>query len=211
MMGLLSSPPSRGQTPPPEDEINEEAPGMPEEAGEATEPDEGAEEDEGEQPNVSPEEQAQYEKFMDAALKLIYGPERWPAVLKRLQSAPDKVEALAFVGSAAVLRVATAAQKAGDRISPDVLLHGGAELIEMIAEDAGKFGVHKYDADAVEAALLRGMDMFREAAERSGLVSLEEVDQDLKMLQSADQSGELASVFQALQSKSGGARPPKEV
>jgi hypothetical protein len=159
--------------------------------------------------NVTPEEQAQYDRFIDAVYKLIYGKGRWEAVLKRIESAPDKVEALAFACSAAVLRVVQAARQAGEEIAPDVIMHGGEELIEVVAEDVPKFGGPSYAAEEIESAFYRAIDMYREAAEQSGLVSLEAVNGDMQMLEAADQNGELAQVFGALQAKGGAGRKPQ--
>jgi hypothetical protein len=211
MVGLLSRPQdgedeALGPTAR-ENEPNEEAPGAPEEDGGG---EMGETEEEGPEANVSPEEQAVYDRFMDQAYKMVYGKERWPTVLRRIQSAPDKVEALATVGSVTALRIATAAKQAGDPISGDVLLAGASELLETLAEDVGKFGVHDYTPDEVEAALYRGMDMFRDAAQQSGLLTAEASGEDMQMLDDANKNGQLGDVFAALQSKSGGRTAPQQ-
>lgn len=190
-----------------ESEPNEEAPGAPEEDAAP----EGAETgEEGAEANVSPEEQAVYDRFVNEAYKMIYGKDRWPTVLRRIQAAPDKAEALATVGSTVTLRIATAAKQAGNPISGDVLLAGASEVLETLSEDVGKFGVHDYTPDEVEAALYKGMDMFREAAQQSGLLTAADADADVRMLDAANQNGQLGDVFTALQAKSGGRTTPQQ-
>ena len=169
----------------------------------------GEAQEEGPEANVSPEEQAVYDRFMNEAYKMVYGKDRWPTVLRQISSAPDKPDALATMVSMVALRIATAAKKAQSPISGDVLLAGASELMETMAEDFEKFGAATFSTADLETALYRGMDKFREAAQQSGLLTMEDADADVRMLAEADQNGQLGAVFSALQAKSGGRPSPQ--
>lgn len=154
------------------------------------------EQGEGEQPNVTPEEQAAYDRFVDNGMQVIYSPQTFPKILDRMKQAPEPVEGLAAVGVMVVTRLKQSAEKAGQQISPDVMYQGGVELLEDLAELAEKAGIHSFTEDEIEGALYRALDMFREANADS--IDKGAVEQDWAALVQADQSGELDQAMPGL-------------
>lgn len=151
----------------------------------------------GEQPNVTPEEQAQYDRFIDMAFRLIYDERSFPAILKRLAATPDPVEGLAAVVVMVVSRLKDSAQQQGVEISPDVLFHGGSELLEDIADTAAKAGVHQYTEQQLEQALYRALDLYRAMDQRGG-ADQQTFQQDWNALVQADRQGRLGDLVPQL-------------
>ncbi len=115
-----------------------------------------------EKPNVSPEEQAQYDEFMNNAYTLIYSDSTFPAVLKRIKSGANPVESIANITATAVNRLKDSAEKSGKTISTDVLFQGGKELLEDLADMTGKAGIHDFTDKELESALYQALDLFRQ-------------------------------------------------
>jgi len=144
-----------------------------------------------EQLNVSPEEQAQYDQFVNNGLSLIYDEKTMPHIIKTL-SAGDPVEGLASAVVLVVTRLQDSAEKAGRKIGPDVLMHGGKELLEDLANLAGKAKIHDYNDDELQGAMFRALDLFREMQMKQGKIDKSAVERDMNMLVEADKSGRLA-------------------
>lgn len=171
---------------------------MDDEGGESSMDDERAE---GERPNVTPEEQAQYDDFMDKLLQVAYNAKFFPQVLDRIKGGSDPREGLASVTVAIVKRVADAAKQSGKPFSTDVVFNGGAELLEDLADTAGKAGVHDFSQDELEGALYRAMDIYRE---QGGDLSQDpNIQADFGQLMQADQAGALDQVVPGLAEKFG--------
>jgi hypothetical protein len=161
----------------------------------------------GERPNVSPEEQAQYDRFIDMAFRLIYDQKSFPQILKRLTATPDPVEGLAATVVMVVSRLRDSAKRQGVEISPDVLYHGGSELLEDLADTAEKAGIHRYGPEEMEKALYRALDLYRSIEQRAG-ADPRAFRQDWEMLVSADKEGRLGEVLpQFAQGGQGGGQP----
>lgn len=171
---------------------------------------EGADDEGAENPNVSPEEQAQYERFMDNAFKLIYhGGKVSPAVLESLGASGDPKMNLAHTAVNIVLHLQDSARKANKDVSPDVLFQGGKDVVEDLANLAGMAGIHKFDQDELEGAWYQALDLYREAATRRGLIDPDAIKQDFDTIVQADRAGNLDKLLPgigryAAQSKSSG-------
>lgn len=160
--------------------------------------------DQGEQPNVSPEEQAQYDRFIDMAFRLIYDQKSFPSILKRLTATPDPVEGLAAVVVMVVSRLKDSAKQQGLELSNDVLFHGGTELLEDLADTAAKAGIHQYTAQEMEKALYRALDLYRTMEQREGGSDPRPFQQDWDALVQADQQGRLGDLVPQLAQAGGG-------
>lgn len=167
----------------PQDE--EETPGAPPQAAEPQQEPTGTEEEGGaDEGNASPEEQAAYDQFVMNGMKLIYqGDHVAPAVLDQLKGKWDGVEdslgqipeeekpldpsspidRLAVATVALVLTLeASAAGDAGTKLDPNVVFHGGVELLEQLADISEAANIHDFSDDemtgaANRAALLYGV------------------------------------------------------
>lgn len=157
--------------------------------------------EQGEAPNVSPEEQAQYDQFMDQAFRLAYDKRTFPTVMGRIAKAPDPVEGLAAATAMLVSRLKDGAARQSVPLSPDVLYHGGAALLEDLADTAAKAGIHDFTPDEVEGALYRCLDLYR-SMEGGDPAGKQAVAQDWQALVQADRTGSLDQVLPGL---SGGA------
>lgn len=207
--------PMNGEMPEEEEEVivDESAPVEPEEQ---QEPDEGpAAVDEGGDPNqASPEEQAQYERFVGRGMELIYSDEMFEQVVDMLDGdGEDPRKGLAAAASMIVLRVARAADEAGQQLSPDVVYHAGKELFEQLAEVSDKAGLSDYanDPDALEGAFFMAIDQVIDQLAGVGEIDQEGAKAQLAELQKMDQSGDLEKMFRDLSEQDGaGAEQPVE-
>lgn len=150
--------------------------------------------------NVSPEEQQEYDKFMDNGFKLIYDERSMPQLLQRLNQSGNPVEGLATVTVGVVRRLVDAAEKAGQKIDPAVLLHGGADLMADIAALAKTAGVHEYSEEEIESASFVAMDQFGTAEIERGAVDQQLVADDFQALTQADQQGRLGEIIPGVES-----------
>lgn len=149
------------------------------------------------QSNVTPEEQAQYDAFVDQAYRIIYSEQTFQQFMERLrQSAEaDPAEALARLTVMVVVRVQESARRNGRQTDPEVVFHAGVEILESLADTADKAGIHTYTPDEIEAASLVAMDMYRTMAGEIGLVDQQAAQRDLAMFEEADRAGQLDKVL----------------
>ena len=145
--------------------------------------------------NVSKKEQAAYDKFMDNGFNLIYDKSTMPQLLKRISQSANPVEGLATVTVGVVRRLMAAAEKAGQKIDPTVLLHGGADLMGDIAELAKKAGVHEFTDEEIENAALTAMDQFGMQEIESGGFDQKAVADDFNAMMQADKEGRLGELL----------------
>lgn len=148
---------------------------------------------EGEEANVSPEEQATYDAFVGNAYKLIE--KARDGILSSLGASEDPKMNLANATAQVVMAVHQSAAKSGQQISPDVLFHGGAEIMETLAEAAERAQIHNFTEEELEGAFFQAVDMYREMATQAGLVDPEHAKAEFQNVLQQDQSGELAAMF----------------
>lgn len=154
----------------------------------------------GETQQATPEEQAVYDRFVARGYQLIYDKAMFPKVLELLQGGGDPVEGLARATAMIVSRVAEAAKQADARLSGDVLLHAGTEIFEDLATLATDEGIHDFvgDADALEGAYFRALDIFRGMLQASGGIDQAAAKADFDRLVEMDKGGQLEQVFRGL-------------
>ncbi|GAA4108928.1 hypothetical protein ACFFTN_01515 [Aminobacter aganoensis] len=167
----------------------------------------------GESVQASPEEQADYERFIGRAFELIYNQQMLPQVLGLLQGEGDPKEGLARAATMIIGRVAGAAQQAGTKLSGDVLLHAGTAVFEDLANLASEAGIHDFgeDRDGLEGAYFKALDLYREMLQQSGQLDEAAVAQDLDQLMRADQDGQLEAMFRRLSEEDAAGDEPREV
>lgn len=146
--------------------------------------------------NVTAEEQAQYDQFVNNAFRLVYrSPESINAVLKGIEGGGDPVGGLANTAVMVVAKLNESATKAGSKISDDVLFHGGVEILEDLANTAEKAGIHSFTEKELEAATLRAMDIGREVLADQGRVNKDALKQEFGQIVQADRQGQLAKML----------------
>ena len=141
------------------------------------------------QPNVTPEEQGAYDRFVDNGLSLIYDKKSFPMILRGLAGTKDPVDSLANTAAMVVMRLNDSARKAGTKIDDAILLHGTAELVEDLAGTAEKAKIHTFTQDELNAANTRTLDMLRQMMSRTGALDQNAMMADFKAMAQAEQQG----------------------
>ncbi len=162
---------------------------------------------------ATPEEQAQYDQFVGAAMDVIYpkgesGSVSAP-VMENLRGsfAPEALQMFEVVdppvtdspvdsvAATAVLLTALAENAAGQDISDDVVMHGGVAIIEELVEVAEAAKIHDFSEQEMEAITYRAMDLYRQTSPR---VDQEALSAEFAQLLDADQRGELSNILPGL-------------
>jgi hypothetical protein len=161
----------------------------------------------GEQPNVTPEEQAAYDAFVKNGMKVIYdGQTARPDILTRLKQHPDDpVGTIANVTVWLVTMLETSAEQSGDKVPDDVLLHGAIALMEELAEVSEAAKIHTYTEQELNAALLKAVDLYREAGTQSGKINPDDLKQEFGQIVDADKAGNVQSVLPGIETAPQGA------
>ena len=141
--------------------------------------------------NVSPEEQKQYDQFVGNGMKLIFNKQGVQNILKAIKGDGKPVDGLANALVMVVTRLEDSAEQAGQKISPDVVMHGGVELLEQLADLAQKAGVHDFSKKELDGALYRAMDLYRERRQQQGKLPVDQLKGDFQQMQQAEQQGTL--------------------
>jgi hypothetical protein len=149
------------------------------------------------EPNVSPEEQKQYDLFVHNGMELIYTKDGkiLPEVLQRL-SRGKPIQALAQTAVWLVMMVENSAKQNGLQITDDVIMHGGEELLEQLAEIAEKAHIHSFTQGELQGAWYNALDMYREAnTGNGGRFNPQEAASEFQQLNAADQEGKADEVL----------------
>jgi hypothetical protein len=165
------------------------------------------------QGGVSPQEQAQYDQFVGRAMELIYNKQMFPHLVDMLHGGGDDGQksegangpekGLAQATVMVVSRVDAAAKEAGQAISPDVKLKGGAEIYSLLAEISDKAGISDYanDRDKLEGTFFTAIDMYLDQQAKAGEIDQAAAQQQMDQLKQMDQNGQLEQLFQDLDAR----------
>lgn len=164
--------------------------------------------------NASPEEQAQYEQFVNNALELIYdktGGELRPEILEALKSTepapaaegeeqgqspqPPHIIALANTAVMIVSKLDDSSREAGQPASDEVLMEVGKDVVELLVEGAEAAGLRDYTQDDMDGAFITAADMYRSKAVADGRTDEETLKGQWDDLITADQEGRLGEVI----------------
>jgi len=158
------------------------------------------------QPNVSPEEQAAYDSFMDVAMQVIYG-EAFNEIFERLRADADPIEGLAQTAVEIVRRVVSSGSENGEQLNGDVVFHAGIAVVEELADRMGDLGIHDFTEAELEKVTYRALDLYRDVEVQNGELDQEGAQTDWATLQQANESGKLDALMQDLSAASGGKAP----
>lgn len=150
---------------------------------------------------ATPEEQAEYGRFVGKAFELMYKNRNVTiALIKSLRGAGDPVQGLADTASSVVLRVATAAEKAGQKVNPEVLLHAGTEIFEELADMSrlAKIKDFSQDRQAWEGAYYRALDQVRVTLQQAGRIDQGKAQKSLSKIEEMDRNGDLEKMLRTL-------------
>lgn len=151
---------------------------------------------EGEQ--ATPEEQQQYDEFVNNCYNAIYTednpPKVQPSILQGLANKSDPITGLADTSAAVVHGVVANAAKNGVKIDPSIILHGGMQVIADLVKVAKLAKIYNYTPKEQEAATYRAVDMYRQM-QGNDPQAQQAAQQDLSTMQQANASGNLDSVL----------------
>lgn len=153
------------------------------------------------EPNVTPEEQAAYDQFMDNAFQIIYEDKSAKQILMRMAQSGNPTEGLASVTVQVVTRLMDSARKQGEKIDPSILLHGGMDIMSDLAEMSGKSGGHKYTEEEIENATYVAMDQFGTQEMNKGTLDKEAIAGEFQQLMAADKAGRIDELIPGLSEK----------
>jgi hypothetical protein len=160
-------------------------------------------------PNVTPQEQALYERTVGGALLAIFDGKALQGTVEALKG-DDPAQGVAMVTGAAMARVAEAAMRKGQRIPTDVLMHAATEVFENVAEFAAKTGAGAglmEDPAAQQRALVMAFEEMR-ASLPPGAIDEQEAQADFAEVQQADKSGQAPAFMQQAAGAAPKAQPP---
>lgn len=122
---------------------------------------------------VTPELQQEYEKFVSMGLLMLFDEKTLSKTLDLLESSPNLIDTVAKVVSGVVVRLYAAARKQGEEITPEVVLHGGWEILTEVAALAVEAGIGELSEDDLETAFYIGADVTRQMMDKQGLIQPE--------------------------------------
>jgi len=153
--------------------------------------------------NVSPEEQKQYDQFVGNALTMISSPKTRSGILQSLAGDGNPKEGLATTAALIVKEVSESAKKSGMEISGDVMLHGGVEIVEALAETQASAGIADLDPEEIEGAMYQAADLYRGMAAATGSLNQQAAMQDIETLKAAQEQGQLGTLLPGIDQAQG--------
>ncbi len=179
---------------------------------------------------ATPQEQDQYDRFVGRALQLIYSDQANPHILEMLrggaqggqpqagtadqenpteEAAPTEaddphgngpVDGLAQATAMVVARVAGAAEQGGVKLSPDVVLHAGTEILEDLANlsKVAKIKDYSQDPQSFQQAYYKALDIYHQMLQGAGELDQQSAQADQQKMQQMDQQGTLDPLFRKL-------------
>jgi hypothetical protein len=157
-----------------------------------------------ETPNVSPEEQQQYDVFVENAMQLLYSEdgEVEPEVLARLSTGKKPIDVLAQTAVWIIMIVEEDAKKNNMPIEDDVLFHAGREIVEQLIDIAEAAGIHTYKEAEIQGAWYQALDMYREAnSDETGRINPDEAAGAFEALNEADKEGRADEIIPGFEQK----------
>lgn len=124
---------------------------------------------------ASPEEQELYNRFVARAMQHIYDERTFPGIVEDMKAMQDVPLDLGTLSATVAFAVMQKAKQAGQKIPGDVLLHGGAEIVQQMVEVYDRATNAKLPPEESEAVLYHAADKFRELAGSSGDIDAQEV------------------------------------
>lgn len=182
-----------------------------------------------EEERASPEEQADYDEFVQACMDLIYvgeddsATEVRPELLAALE--PAREAATAEAGNPAILAAANAAVQIVQTVdtasfeqerpfSTTVVIHALVEIIEQIIEIAETAGLHDYTEEEMNGTLFQALDLYRPIMVELGRATNEELQAEFLQIIEADEAGKLGELmpqFAGVESNMVEAPPPGQI
>lgn len=140
---------------------------------------------------ATPEQQQKYNEFVSFSMQALYDEKFMGNAIKLIKTARSPVEGIARVAASVASRVYISAKKNGYDLPGEVILHGGAEVLELVKEMAEASGVAALDEDQTESAFYLAADIFRSSLDGRGMIDKGAVMQDIQEFRRMEEAGEL--------------------
>ncbi len=178
-----------------------------------------SEDDDDEEPNVSPEEQAAYEAFVDAGFDLIYTDGKVnEGILQMLDEDPadliavlgpeigEEFSPVIALAATAVVVVLEVVRRAGEE-KPDgeIIMHGGRQILEDLANLAKTAGLKDYTSEDLSQAMLHAVNLYRETAANEGMVDEAALTEEFAEILNAQEEGRLGEILPGIERYDDGA------
>lgn len=144
---------------------------------------------------ASPEEQAIYEKFVAKASLAMYDEKTMPSILQMMNEGDDPKEGVARAAATIVLRVARAAEEAGEPVPGEIKMNAAIEVVEALCEMAQVAGIKDFTEEEMEGIYYLAVDHYRVELQNSGQLDKEAADADFNAMLEADQQGQLKDMM----------------
>lgn len=148
---------------------------------------------------ASPEMQKTYNRFVGACMLVVWDEKFMPKALELFQNSPNQTDALASVTAGVVQRVSQEAKKRSQPIPLEVMVHGGLEVVQQVADMATTGGIQGIEPDEIETAFYLAADKVRDVLVASGDLDLSEAKQGMEQLRAAGGEDVLSNVQTRMQ------------
>ncbi len=146
-------------------------PGMPVDHEDPTGEDQMPDDAQGEQPNVSPEEQKQYDVVVTAAMKIMYDKGRLQTIVQKLDQGKDNLsQAIGHTAAMILMSVRSSVQKQGRTIPDDIVFAVGEDVVAQLCDIAVASKIIKQEqVEAIaNAAMFEGVRAWGSAMAKNG-------------------------------------------
>lgn len=133
---------------------------------------------------ASPEQQRLYNRFVGMCMAMLWSEKFMASAAKIIKAHPNETDAMAVIGATIVQRVFVAADEQGEPIPPEILLHGGLEVMHEVATFAKAAGVEGIEPDEIETAFYLAADKVREGLIRAGKLDPQQLAEQFEQVKS---------------------------
>lgn len=119
---------------------------------------------------ATPEQRAQFDQFVSTGMAILFDPQFVNTARQRIEGDDNPIDAVAEVATNIVNRIFTEAMKQGEDIDQLVVLHGGWQILNYVAEVAQVGAGVEMAPEDIETAFYLAADKFRKMLEAEGLM-----------------------------------------
>ncbi|UWQ30269.1 hypothetical protein [Leisingera sp. M523] len=148
---------------------------------------------------ATPEQQRVYNRFVGLSMAMLWSEKFMAKAAKIIKAHPNETDAMAMIGATIVQRVFMAADDQGEPVPPEVLLHGGLEVMNEVATFAQAAGVQGIEPDEIETAYYLAADKVREGLIQAGKLDPQELAGQFEQIKGMAGEEKLANVQGRLQ------------
>lgn len=149
------------------------------------------------QKQATPEQQKQFDKFIDTAKTLLYSDKFLQIGAKILSEAATIVDGMARIGASIATRIFMQANKEGAMIEAIVLVEGGRVIMQEIGDFTKALG-HEITEDDMMDAYLMGAEMVRKTLDDAGMLNPEDMEKDIAMAKEYFTEDDFNQVFERM-------------